>query len=229
MPEQPLLLFEKPGPACTAGVLEAVRRRLERGGPSHLVVASISGRTALRFARIVAQMDVSVVCVTGPPSWDVFPEYESPRPEAGIRRQLEELGATVVDRTISSFSDTVDYSAARFGLVPPSWLIVETLVGVGGYGLKTAIEATVMATDAGVVPPFTEVVAVAGTDRGADTAAVLVSTFANCFFSLQPERRFQVKEILAMPRNKVWHQTMGCGPDWRVQEREPARRKARRA
>lgn len=227
MPEQPLLLFDKPGPACTAGVEKAVQCRLERGDLSHLVVASISGRTALRLARAVARPGLSVVCVTGPPSWDIYPEYESPRPEPAVRRRLEELGVTVVDRTISSFSDTVEYSAARFGLVPPSWLVADTLVSVGGYGLKTAVEVSLMATDAGAVPPFTEVLAVAGMNRGADTATVVVSTFATCFFSLRPDRRFQVKEILAMPRNKAWHRVM-FGGDWRVQEREPTQRKTRR-
>lgn len=226
MPEQPLLLFDKPGPACTAGVIQAVQQRLERDGPSHLVAASISGRTALRLARGLSRQGLSIVCVTGPPSWDLFPEYESPRPIPTIRRQLEDLGVTVVDRTISSFSDTVEYGAARFGLVPPSWLVVETLVAVGGYGLKTAIEVVLMATDAGAVPPFTEVLAVGGMNRGADTAAIVVSTFSRGFFSLRPDQRFQVKEILAMPRNKTWHQTMGFA-DWQVQEREPARRKKR--
>lgn len=55
-----------------------------------------------------------------------------------------------------------------------------------------------MATDAAAVPPFTDVLAVAGTDHGADTAAIVVSTFVVCFLSLKPERRFQVKEILAL-------------------------------
>jgi hypothetical protein len=229
MPEQPLVLFDKLGPACTNGVVEAVRRRLEGDGPSHLVVASISGRTALSFAQALAGRGLSIVCVTGAPYWDLFGEYESPRPEAAVRRQLEELGVTVVDRMISSFGDTLDYGAARFGSVPASWLVAETLVAVGGYGLKTAVEVTLMATDAGAVPPFSEVLAVAGTDRGADTAAVVVSTFACCFFSLKPERRFQVKEILAMPRNKTWYKTMDlvCG-EWRVDERETVRRRARR-
>lgn len=227
MPEQRLLLFDKPGPACTAGVIQAVQRRLERDGPSHLVVASISGRTALRLARAVARPGLSIVCVTGPPSWDIYPEYESPRPRPAVRRQLDALGVTVVNRTISSFSDTLEYSAARFGLVPPSWLVADTLVSVGGYGLKTAVEVSLMATDAGAVPPFTEVLAVGGTNRGADTAAIVVSTFAICFFSLKPDRRFQVKEILAMPRNKAWHQVM-FGGAWKVQEREPTRRKTRR-
>lgn len=85
-----------------------------------------------------------------------------------------------------------------------------------------------MATDAGAVPPFQEVLAVAGTNRGADTAAVVISTFGNSFFNVEPERRFQVKEILAMPRNKAWHETMTWG-DWKVRERPPGRRGRRRA
>lgn len=223
MPERSVLFFDKPGPGCTDAVIEAVRRRLEADGPSHLVVASISGGTALRFASALARPGLTIVCVTGPPYWDLFPEYEQPRPPLDARRQLEGLGVSIVDSAISSFGDTVDYSCARYGLAPPSWMVVETLVAVGGYGLKTAVEVVLMATDAGAVPPFQEVLAVAGTDRGADTAAVVVSTFASHFFSLTPERRFQVKEILAMPRNKTWYQTIGGG-DWQVQERRPPER-----
>jgi hypothetical protein len=224
MAEESMLLFDTPGPRCTAGVERVVKRRLKSGGLSHLVVASVSGRTALRLARAVGRPGLAVVCVTGPPFWDIYPEYKSPRPEPAVRRQLESLGVTVVSHMLSSFGDTVEYSAARFGQVPASWLVAETLISVGGYGLKTAIEVSLMATDAAAVPPFTEVLAVAGTDRGADTAVVVVSTFAGCFFGLRPERRFQVKEILAMPRSKVWHKTIGFA-DWPVREREPVRGK----
>lgn len=54
---------------------------------------------------------------------------------------------------------------------------------IGGYGLKTAIEVVLMATDYGAVPPFTEAIAVAGTlNRGADTAVVVKTTFATHVF-----------------------------------------------
>lgn len=227
MAEQPLLLFDKPGVAATSRVQQAVQQRLESGGIAHLVIASVTGRTALRMAQAVSQPGLSVVCVTGPPSWDTY-GYDSPRPSKSVHSQLEDLRVTVVNSMISSFGDTVEYSAARFGLVPSSWLIAETLVSVGGYGLKTAVEASVMATDAGAIPPFIEVIAVGGTNRGADTAAVVVSTFAARFFSLQADQRFQVKEILAMPRNKTWYQTVVCA-DWRVQERKRQSPRSRRS
>jgi uncharacterized protein len=223
--EQSILLFDRRGSSCTVNVLKAVQRRIHEGGITHVVVASTTGETALRTAEILSQ-EATIVCVTGPPSWSVYPEYQAPRPDPAVRRSLEESGVKIVETTISSFGDSVDYSAARFGAVPASWLVAETLVAVGGYGLKTAVEATIMATDAGAVPPFVEVVAVAGTDRGADTAAVLLSTYAMCFFSLEAEKRFQVKEILAMPRNKMWYREISTGADWLVQERKPAHRQA---
>jgi hypothetical protein len=203
-------------------VIEAVRRCVATEGPKHVVIASISGRTALRLAKALPREGLNVVCVSGPPSWQLYREYQGVCPVPRVKEQLEDLGVVVVDRMVS-LVDGIDYGCARYGLVPPSWLIFETLEAVGGYGLKTAVEVTVMATDAGVVPPFEEVLAVAGTDKGADTAAVVVSTFASRFFSPQPERRFQLKEIIAMPRNKVWWETIHLG-DLRIVEREKRRR-----
>jgi hypothetical protein len=229
MVEKSILYFEGPGPRCTRQVVEAVTRCVADGGPKHVVIASVSGRTALRFARSLPREKLNVVCVSGPPSWQLYREYQGVCPVPEVKQRLEALGVVVVDGMIS-LVDGIDYGCARYGLVPPSWLIMETLVAVGGYGLKTAVEVTVMATEAGAVmateagavPPFEEVLAVAGTDKGADTAAVVVSTFAHRFFSPQPERRFQLKEIIAMPRNKTWWETIGLG-DWQVAEREKRR------
>lgn len=131
MKERTIRYFEKPGPACTGDVLKALQNRLAEAGPAHLVVASISGRTALRLARPLTRENLKIACVTGPPSWDIYPEYSQPRLQPAIRSDLEGLGVAIVDRTPSSFSDTVEYSQARFGFAPPSWLIVETLVAVG--------------------------------------------------------------------------------------------------
>lgn len=221
MPEKSILYFNRPGPRCTRQVVEAVKRCVAGGGPKHVVIASISGRTALQFAEALPREELNVVCVSGPPSWQLYREYQGVCPVPEVKQELEALGVVVVDRMLS-LMDGIDYGCARYGLVPPSWLIMETLVAVGGYGLKTAVEVTVMATDAGAVPPFEEVLAVAGTDKGADTAAIVVSTFASRFFSPQAERRFQLKEIIAMPRNKVWWETIHLG-DLQVVEREKRR------
>jgi len=63
-----------------------------------------------------------------------------------------------------------------------------------GEGLKVIAEIAVMAADAGLVRTDEEVVAVAGTGRGADTAAVVLPANAQDFFDLE------IREVLCKPR-----------------------------
>ena len=119
---------------------------------------------------------------------------------------------SIVDKMPSALSgDTIDYGLARYGYIPASWVVAETLEALGGYGLKTAVEAIFMATDSGAVPPFEDVISIAGTDKGADTAIVAKSTFSSSVFSGNPAERFQVLEIIAMPRTKKWYKRIGVG------------------
>lgn len=61
--------------------------------------------------------------------------------------------------------------------------MLETLVMIGGYGFKTAVEVVLMATDYGTVLPFIEAIAVAGTlNKGADTAIVVKTTYRRTCF-----------------------------------------------
>jgi hypothetical protein len=63
-----------------------------------------------------------------------------------------------------------------------------------GEGMKVACEIALMAADAGLVRTDEEVIAIAGTGRGADTAVVLVPANAHTFFDLR------ILEILCKPR-----------------------------
>jgi len=185
---------------------------VKEGDVKHVVVASISGRTALRFAEELRGVGVSVVCVSGYAGWVTQHGVEYPFVRGEVRKKLERLKVAIVDRTPSAFSgDTIDYGLARYGCIPPSWVASETLQAVGGYGLKTAVEVLLMATDCSVIPPLTDVIAVAGTDKGADTAIVARSTFSTWVFSSDSAKRFQVLEILAMPREKKWYRSIGVG------------------
>lgn len=100
----------------------------------------------------------------------------------------------------------------------PSWAVLETLVMIGGYGFKTAVEVVLMATDYGTVPPFVEAIAVAGTlNKGADTAIVVKTTYSPHMFSSNSDKRMQVLEILATPRNKKWYRNMNV---WEFEAKE---------
>lgn len=207
-----ILYFEKPGPRNTDNVIHVTKERIEEGDIKYVVVASISGKTALRFAEELEDLDVSVVCVSGFPGWLTIHGIKHPFVRGEIRERLEKLNVPIVEKTPSALSgDTIDYGLARYGYIPASWVMAETLEAVGGYGLKTAVEATPMATDCGVVPPSTNVLSIAGTDKGADTAIVAKSTFSPWVFSEDSNRRFQIFEIIAMPRTKKWYKRIGVG------------------
>jgi hypothetical protein len=62
-----------------------------------------------------------------------------------------------------------------------------------GAGSKVCIEITVMASDAGLIPMDKPVIAIAGTNSGADTALVIQPAHSNNFFDMF------VKEIIAKP------------------------------
>jgi len=213
--EKKIIYFETPGPHNTDNVVEAVKERIKEGDVKHVIVASISGRTALKVAEELQGIAVSVVCVSGCPSWLVQSGVEYPFVKGETREKLERLNVAIVDKTPSTLSgDTIDYGIARYGYIPASWVVAETLEAVGGYGLKTAVEAILMATDCGAVPASTNVISLAGTDKGADTAIVAKSTYSPWVFSSDSSRRFQVLEIVAMPRQKKWYKRIGVGGLW---------------
>lgn len=204
--------FDQPGKANTQGTIEAVRDYLKQENEvAAVVVASVSGQTALRVKKGLAGFSPPIICVTGSPSWQIYTGYAFPPIPGPTRTKLDKAGVIVVDAVPSSLSDTIEFSYARYGFRSPTWIFIEALLAVGGYGLKTAVECVFMATDGGHIPPFKEVVSIAGTGKGADTAIVMRSTFSSTVFSADSEKRFVIKEILAMPRNKVFYKKVTVG------------------
>jgi len=63
-------------------------------------------------------------------------------------------------------------------------------------GTKVAVEITMMAADGGLIPIDKDVIAIAGTNRGADTALVIRPANSTRIFDLT------VKEIIAKPKTR---------------------------
>ncbi|HJJ89967.1 MAG TPA: hypothetical protein O0Y05_02890, partial [Methanocorpusculum sp.] len=74
--------------------------------------------------------------------------------------------------------------------------IAESFRRTLSVGLKVAVECVLIAADQGAISLNTEVVAVGGTENGADTVLVIKPANTASFFDLQ------VREIVAMPRNR---------------------------
>jgi hypothetical protein len=76
--------------------------------------------------------------------------------------------------------------------------IIDKTLEIFGAGTKIAIEAAVIATDAGEVDAGEEIVSCAGTYKGLDTALVVKTTYSGGFF-----KEFEVREIIAKPICRV--------------------------
>ncbi len=183
--EGKVLYFERPGKANTDATLRIVRERAEALGITQVVVASTHGYTAKRAQEVFAGTGIEVIAGSICAGFDEEGWTMAPSERAA----LEALGITVLT-SLHSLGDDVNDA---FGGRAPNRVVRETLYCFC-QGIKVAVEVAVMAADAALLDMSREVIAVAGTGEGADTALVLKPAYARKF------RDLEIREILAKPR-----------------------------
>ena len=184
--ESKTVYFDNPGNENTEAVLRIARQRAEELGIKTIVVASTRGDTAVRAMDAFHGLRVIAVShVTGlrEPNIQEFTEEN--------RKIVESKGGTILT-TAHAFSGVSRALRTKFNTVVIGDIIANTL-RIFGEGLKAACEISLMAADAGLVRTDEDVIAIAGTSRGADTAIVLTPVNSHNFFDLR------VKEILCKP------------------------------
>lgn len=182
------MYFEKAGKENTEATLQIAKDEAIRRGIKHIVVASTCGDTGVRMAEILKETGCNLVVL----SHNVgFKEVGKGEFETEKRVRIEALGgkvltATMVLRNIgTAIREKQGYSQQD---------LVANVLRMFGQGMKVCVEIVAMAADAGLIP-FEDVVAVAGTGRGADTAAIISANSSNRFFDIK------IREILAKPRH----------------------------
>ncbi len=185
--------FDGLGVANTEEVIDKVIGRLGKGDIRHLVVASSTGETALKFLARLKGMGIQLVVVTSHCGFEKESECEmTPDTESKLLSE----GAKVV-RASHVLSGIERSISRKLGGSSRAESISEALRALFGQGLKVCVEVTVMAADNGAIPcGDLEVLAVGGYSEGADTAVIVRPAHANNFFS------FEVREIVAIPRRK---------------------------
>ncbi|MCL5021820.1 MAG: hypothetical protein M1497_00340 [Nitrospirae bacterium] len=187
--EKKILYFEKPGRENSAACLAIVKRAISEEHYRHLIVASTTGETGLLFSEALGGKDVTTVVVTHSSG---FKEPNAAEMSADTRTTIESYGARVFTGPMLTHSLETAFSSKFNGLYPTA--IVAQSLRRFGEGSKVCCEIVMMAVDAGLIPEGEEVLAVAGTGRGADTVLVIRSAASKRFFDLK------VLEILAKPR-----------------------------
>jgi hypothetical protein len=179
--------FEKPDKENTQRTFELAKRRAEELGIETILVASTRGETGVKACEVFRDYDVVVVThSTG------FKEPDFQELTDENRAAIEAAGGKILTCQ-HAFGGIGRAVRKKLGTYELEELIAYTL-RIFGEGMKVVVEIAVMAADAGLVRTDEQVIAIAGTGKGADTAVVLKSANAQTFFDLQ------VLEILCKPR-----------------------------
>ena len=155
-----IVYFKQPGQENTAAVFDVVDRALSELDIHKVVLASTRGDTA-RFAmdRYEGQ-DVRLVVV--PHQYGFGPGQRFPQELVErARREGHEV----------HFGTMLFHQEKIFGQGPAQW--VANFLRAFCQGVKVCVEILLMAGNAGLVEEGEQVVVVAGTGRGADTALVM--------------------------------------------------------
>lgn len=185
--ESKTVYFETPGRDNTEAVLGIARQRAEERGIKTILVASTRGDTAVRAMEVFKGLKViAVTHATGfrTPDTQEFTDEN---------RQIVESKGGIILTTTHAFAGVSRAMRNKFNTYVIGDIIANAL-RVFGEGMKVVCEITLMAADGGLVRTDEDVIAIAGTSRGADTAIVLRPVNTRNFFDLR------VKEILCKPR-----------------------------
>ena len=181
------LYFPKPGPQNTGRTLEWAGVRAREIGVANILVATSSGATAVAAMRSFEPARlVAVTHSTGfgaPNVQELLPENRSLLEAAGVRILTAQHAFGGVGRAVRKKLGTYEVDE-----------IMAFTLRVFGQGAKVAVEISLMAADAGLVPGGEPCLAIGGTGTGADTALLLRPANAQTFFDLR------VMEIVAKPR-----------------------------
>jgi hypothetical protein len=191
--------FRYCGEVNTEKVLHGAKKRCEELGIDEIVIASETGRSALKAVDAFRGTKTKIIVVTHYPATTWGPKGDIPiglmREEySETRKKLLENGVKIVQgsRPFAPPSRSI-----KWEFPTPEGILDKTLE-IFGAGTKIAIEAAVMATDAGEVNEGEEVVSCAGTYKGLDTALVVRTAYSMNFF-----KDFEVREIIVKPRYRV--------------------------
>jgi len=187
--EKTIVYFDRPGEENTDKVLRLAKKRAEDLGIKDVVVASTRGATGVKASELFKGFNMVIVThCTGfrtPGAQELTEEN---------RKIIEKNGGKILTGT-HAFMNVERAIRNKFGTAYPTEIIAQTL-RLFGEGMKVAVEIVLMAADAGLIPIDKEVLSIAGTGRGADTAIIVQPANSTRIFDMA------IKEIIAKPRTR---------------------------
>jgi hypothetical protein len=185
--ENRTIYFEQPGKDNTEFVFNIVNQRVKELGIKTVVIASTGGDMAVKAVDSLKGVQIIAVAhSTG------FAGANTQQFTDENKKYVEAKGGVVFIGT-HLFTGLSQLMRKKFNTIIIGDIIAWTL-RMFGQGMKVVCEISSMAADAGLVRTDEDIIVIAGTGRGADTAVVLRPANSQDFFDTK------VKEILCKPR-----------------------------
>jgi len=183
--ESKIVYFEDIKPDNTEITFRLVEDRVKATAIKKIVVASTTGTTAMKAMEYFRELDVQIIVV--PHQFD-FKRKQNPFPQELVKT-LKESGHEV------HFGTMLFHTGDLYGSTVPT--VMANLLRCFSQGVKVCFEIVLMVTDAGLLASGENVIAIAGTGRGSDTALVMQAA------SSQHLNRLRVNEIICKPLNTL--------------------------
>jgi hypothetical protein len=194
--------FDVCGQINTEKSLKLAIQRASELDINKLVVASETGLSALKAAAMLRNSKIDLIVVTSAAGTKIentiIGNLRIGIPDKKIWDQLETSGAEIVRATDPLFNIG---AALEHKGVPTLATLIRFCLRMISSGTAVCVTATLMATDNGVLREGEEVVAVAGSWIGLDTA--LVVRAANSV-NLLKAGAMEIREIICKPRNPAY-------------------------
>lgn len=178
------MYWEKSGKECTNDTVGLVLEAAKKNNIKYIVVASTSGYTAELFAN----KGYEVVCVTLANGFKKAGENEI---TGETRQRLLDKGVKVLTAT-HALSGAERALSLKFGGISPVEIMAYTL-RMFSQGIKVGVEIATMALDSGLIPHGERIIAVGGSNRGADSAIIIRPAHAKNILDTR------VEEIICKP------------------------------
>jgi hypothetical protein len=185
------MYWEKAGQVNTDNTIKLALETALEMGINYIAAATCTGQTVKKILELKPK-EINIIAVTHHVGF-AGPGVDEMPPE--VRAELNECGVKILTTT-HLFAGVDRAIRNQFGGVYPAEIMAQTL-RIFGQGVKVAVEAAVMALDAGLIPFGEDVISIGGTAEGVDAAIVIRPAHSNHFF------KTEVKEIICMPAVKT--------------------------
>ena len=191
--------FNVCGQINTEKTLELAIQRVRELKIKKLVVASETGMSAIKAVEMLRHSEIKLIVVTSAANTKIentiIGDLKIGIPDKKIWDYLEKNGAKIVRATDPLYN--IGAALEHHG-VPTLATLIRSCLKMVSSGTAVCVAAALMATDNGLLKEGEEVVAVAGSWVGLDTALVITATNS---INLLKTGAMQIREIICKPRN----------------------------